>query len=91
MDINTDNFWDELPNLLAIIACSDYIAIDFEMTGVQVRDSLSGKGSAITLEQVYSRVRAAANTFEALQLGVTCIRWNGSKPLLFLTWLCLLD
>lgn len=77
MDINSGSFFEKLPDLIAIIACADYLVIDLEMSGVQVKDSLPR--GAVSLEQVYGRIRTAASTFGALQLGVTAIRWTGSS------------
>lgn len=74
MDINTENFWERVPDLLLIIAAADYIAIDFEMTGIQVKDSLSSQ--ALTLNQVYNRIADAASTFQTIQLGLTAIQWK---------------
>ena len=73
MDITAENFWENLPEILATIVEADYVAIDLEMTGVQVRDSLTT--SEISLDQAYARIRAAAGTFSAIEIGATAIRW----------------
>lgn len=76
MDINAHNFAENLPDLLLIIACADYVAVDLEMSGIQVKDSLAR--GAVSMEQVYGRIKDAASTFETLQLGITACRWVGS-------------
>ncbi|KAJ6446444.1 CAF1 family ribonuclease domain-containing protein [Purpureocillium lavendulum] len=77
MDVTADNFWQLLPSMLEAIAAADYVAIDLEMTGVVVRDSASrGK---MSLEQAYNRVRNAASTFSAVELGVTTMRFMNSS------------
>lgn len=73
MDITAEDFWEKLPDVLAIIAGADYVALDLEMTGVRVRDSLST--GEISVEQAYRRIRTTASTFSAIELGVTAIRW----------------
>lgn len=78
MDVTADNFWEMLPNIMLIISCSDYIALDMEMTGIKIKDSLP-RGAPPTMEQVYDRVRSAASTFQAVQIGMTCLRWTGSE------------
>lgn len=70
-------FWSQLPEILLKLAEANYIAIDLEMSGIQIRDSLPSQG--LSFEQVYQRIRKAATTFSPLQLGITTICWNGGK------------
>lgn len=74
MDVTADNFWTLLPTIMLIIASSDYIALDMEMTGISVKDDPPNPGT-LTMEQAYGRVRTAASTFQAVQIGLTCARW----------------
>ncbi|PHH82104.1 hypothetical protein CDD82_6990 [Ophiocordyceps australis] len=74
MDITPDSFWAQLPQMLSALADADYTAIDLEMTGVQVRDSL--ERGRISMAQAYGRVRAAASTFSAVQLGITTVTFE---------------
>ncbi|PHH63963.1 hypothetical protein CDD81_5182 [Ophiocordyceps australis] len=73
MDITPDTFWAQLPQMLSALADADYTAIDLEMTGVQVRDSL--ERGRLSMAQAYGRIRAAASTFSAVQLGITTVQW----------------
>lgn len=81
MNIDAENYLQKLPDLLAVITAADFIAIDFEMTGIRVKDSLGT--DTPTLQQVYERIVASASTFQAIQMGITAIQWaTGENPLL---------
>lgn len=77
MDVTAENFWEFLPNIMLIISSSDYVALDMEMTGIQMKSSASQV--SVTMEQLYERVKLAASTFQAVQLGITCLRWTGGE------------
>jgi poly(A)-specific ribonuclease len=74
MDVTANNFWSLLPTTMLIIASSDYIALDMELTGISVKDDPPHPGT-LTMEQAYGRMRTAASTFQAVQVGLTCVRW----------------
>ncbi|GJN77456.1 hypothetical protein PLIIFM63780_000947 [Purpureocillium lilacinum] len=77
MDVTAENFWQLLPNMLEAIAAADYVAVDLEMSGVMVRDSLTT--GEVSFEQAYARLRSAANTFSAIELGITTMRFVESS------------
>jgi len=87
MDVTAENFWQLLPNMLEAIAAADYVAVDLEMSGVMVRDSLTT--GEVSFEQAYARLRSAANTFSAIELGITTMRFvecmSCPFPFLFLS------
>jgi poly(A)-specific ribonuclease len=74
MDINGSNYWGSLPVVLEAIAKASYVAIDLEMTGVKTKDlSTSSKP---TLEDVYDQAKRAAEKFQIVQFGLTCITYH---------------
>lgn len=78
MEIDAGNFWELLPTLLLIIASSDYVAINLQMTDPAIKGELTS-GDTISINQVYGRVKDAAPKFDVTHLGITALHWNGSK------------
>jgi poly(A)-specific ribonuclease len=77
MDITQSNFWVNLPVVLDTIAGADFIAIDLEMTGVKRReDKILRRPSP---EDIYQQARRGAETFQVLQVGLTCARYDGVR------------
>ena len=78
MEVDKDNFREQLLPILKHIANATYITFDLEMSGISTRPRHSagdrshdiGKPS---LQQQYDDMRAAAETFQVLQLGITCV------------------
>lgn len=76
MEVNTDNFWRQLPRILLSIAKSQFVAIDLEMTGITDKNSEERLGNP-TKQQIYESAKNIASTFNVFELGITCII---SKP-----------
>lgn len=85
MDVDQERFRKELLPILKSIARAQIITFDLEMSGIRNLTTKSpektgGKGS---LKQLYDEVSFAAETFQILQFGITCIeedREKGSSP-----------
>lgn len=73
MDITKDNFLSNLGNILFLIARSDYVAVDLELTGISTTSRNSRHGSFESMEEVYGSARQAASTFQTVQLGLTFV------------------
>ncbi|KAK4230841.1 ribonuclease H-like domain-containing protein [Podospora fimiseda] len=77
MDINAHNFWRELPAFLDTICTAEYISYDLEMTGIT--------GEAIQThperphEDAYQMTRSAAQTFQIVQIGMTCFFYDADQ------------
>jgi CAF1 family ribonuclease len=78
MNINKENFWEEAPRLLEAISHAEYIAYDFEMTGINHKDR-DAVGPRSTVQEVYRRWRKAAWDFVPIQLGVTLVNFNEAE------------
>ncbi|CAK7265495.1 hypothetical protein SEPCBS57363_001612 [Sporothrix epigloea] len=74
MSVPLSRFWAELANILPEIAAARYVAIDFEMTGIEPRNALPLQRP--TMDQLYKRAKEAAETFNVLQFGLTCIYYE---------------
>ncbi|KAJ4304195.1 hypothetical protein N0V88_001807 [Collariella sp. IMI 366227] len=74
MDINRFNFWQTLPTVLETISLSEYVAIDLEMTGISAQSSTRMFGDTETA--MYWLAADAARTYQVLQMGLTCLRYD---------------
>lgn len=81
MDIDRYNFWKQLPMMLQTICDSQYVAVDLEMSGINVNNKSHPEASSTkpTLQQEYKHARATAEMYTILQLGLTCINWDHDK------------
>ncbi|KIH88300.1 hypothetical protein SPBR_07021 [Sporothrix brasiliensis 5110] len=70
-------FWRELVTILPEIAKSEYVAIDFEMTGIEPRRA--PKLHKPTKDEIYQRAKQATETFNAVQFGITCIVFDDEE------------
>lgn len=80
MEIDRFNFWEKLPNILKTISEAQYVAIDLEMSGIQV-DQFRGMPvpAKPTLQDAYDDAMMAAEMYTILQFGFTCISWERER------------
>jgi poly(A)-specific ribonuclease len=71
MDIDRLNFPFHLLNILDNIASADFIAIDFEFSGVASNNSKRSGRKIQSLQERYLEVKAAAEKYTILQVGLT--------------------
>jgi hypothetical protein len=84
MDIKQSQFWKELLPILTHISNAKFIAIDLEMSGIATRSRFgpnpqghdNGKPS---LQALYEETRAAAELYQVLQIGITCVEEDRDK------------
>lgn len=76
MSVSQVFFWQKLVALLPEIADADYVAVDFEMTGIDARRPSPLQRP--TMDQLYECAKKAAETFNVLQFGLTCIAYEAS-------------
>jgi len=74
MDITCNNFWAKLPEIIQAIADASHVSIDIEMSGVQVKKVM--RADKLSIQEAYAEAREAAETFQILQMGLTCIRFD---------------
>ncbi|KAF9872617.1 hypothetical protein CkaCkLH20_09796 [Colletotrichum karsti] len=78
MEVNMENFWQQLPRILISIAESNFVAIDVEMTGIT--DNLADvarKQNNHTRQGLYEAGKRIASTYNLFQLGLTCVKSDG--------------
>ncbi|OIW33380.1 CAF1-domain-containing protein [Coniochaeta ligniaria NRRL 30616] len=71
MEITAENFWKSLPEVLEAMAAATYVSIDLEMTGIGTNRIMSS--AKITIDVVYEQAKLAAERFQIVQFGLTCI------------------
>jgi poly(A)-specific ribonuclease len=71
MNVDRHNFPSQLLNILESIASADFIAIDFEFSGVARNNSKHSGRTIQTLQERYVEVKAAASRYQILQVGIT--------------------
>ncbi len=79
MDVDGAHFRRQLLPILKHIANASFISFDLEMSGISTRSNSKastdrsqdvGKPS---LQSMYDEMRNAAETFQVLQVGITCV------------------
>lgn len=76
MEITSENFWGSLLEVLEAIAAATYVSIDLEMTGIRTRNFKSSAKDVIDI--IYEQAKAAAEHFQIVQFGLTCISHSRS-------------
>lgn len=77
MEIDRSNYWQRLPSILQAISEADYLSIDLEMSGIASKKP--NNTSSPSLQQLYEDAKEAAQSYNILQVGLTCISWNESS------------
>ena len=93
MDVNHRTFHNLLPSLLAAIADAHFVAIDLELSGIpggQINKAKvpgSGSGSRTdgkpSLQERYEETKSAAEKYQVLQMGITCVGENRHRGIVF--------
>ncbi|KAF2808790.1 CAF1-domain-containing protein [Mytilinidion resinicola] len=71
MEIDRISFPHHLLGVLTAISESHFVSIDLEFSGIGTRPSKSRKQ---TLEERYKETKEAAEKFQILQIGITCVK-----------------
>lgn len=77
--VDADNFWELLPEVLERIAAAEYIGLDLEMTGVRLKEGISGRQEKVNIDQYYAAGVEAATAFQILEVGITCLRYGSEN------------
>jgi len=84
MEVSNTDFRRELLTILKHIANATFVSFDLEMSGITTRPKY-GAGDRShdigkpTLQQQYEEMKDAAETFQVLQLGITCVEEDREK------------
>lgn len=79
MEVNQKHFDAHLLPILRHIANADFVAFDLEMSGIS---SSMKRNDKPNLQEVYEDIKLAAETFQVLQVGITCIEKDEESGML---------
>ena len=78
MDVDKASFYPLLLDILTDISTATFVSIDLELSGVPTKDSWVKTASVgkQTLQERYLEIKAAAEKYQILQIGLTCVEQN---------------
>ncbi|KAK4502437.1 hypothetical protein PRZ48_005862 [Zasmidium cellare] len=77
MDVDKYSFYPLLLDILTDISEAHFVALDLELSGVPSKGTAFGKDSGKqTLQQRYLETKQAAERYQILQIGLTCVEQN---------------
>lgn len=69
--------------MLRHISEATFISFDLEMSGISTKTQFSsGDRGRPKLQQYYDEMKSAAETFQVLQVGITCVEENREKGMM---------
>lgn len=92
MDVSPAEFQIRLPSILDAISSAHFVTIDLELSGIpgqqsnrfRVSEALSKKPP---LQQRYEETKVAAEKYQVLQFGITCVEEDRVRGMnLLSTW-----
>ena len=89
MDVNRYAFQNQLPLILKAIATSRFVTFDFELSGIpgkqtgQARAAGRREDGKQTLQERYEETKKAAERYQVLQLGLTCVEEDLERGMSF--------
>ncbi|KAF3289617.1 hypothetical protein TWF173_010721 [Orbilia oligospora] len=81
-EIDRADFDEELPNLLKLIEDCDFIALDFEFSGVgsDPRRGQVDMNHKPTLAERYKELCESAEAYRIMQMGICPVKWEPNAP-----------
>ena len=85
MDVDRKTFHWQLPRMLRALAEAHFVAVDFELSGIQskmvhrVKVVDQAYGNKQTLQQRYEELKEAAERYQILQVGLTIVTEDAAK------------
>ena len=79
MDVKGINYRGQLPSILAAISKAHFVSFDLELSGIPGRQRGQPKAPGqpatgkVTLQERYEETKRAAERYQVLQLGLTCV------------------
>ena len=69
MNVTRENFVDVLPKILSDLSTASYVAMDFEMTGLNIQES----DQMESIEERYAKMSTGAQYFSIVQCGLDIV------------------
>ncbi|EME45478.1 hypothetical protein DOTSEDRAFT_52745 [Dothistroma septosporum NZE10] len=76
MDVDKVSFYPLLLDIISDISEAHFVAIDLELSGVPSRGSWGKDSGKPTIQQRYLEIKEAAERYQILQIGITCVDQN---------------
>ena len=73
MDINATSFYGNLLDVFTTISESQFVSFDLELSGVSSKPQRPNDTTQ-TLQERYEEIKQAAERYQILQIGLTCVR-----------------
>ncbi len=78
MEVDDQSIWAKMPEILTAIGRAKFVSIDLEMSGISChplnsRHDRSRDSGKPTLQQQYEESKEAAEKYQVLQGGITCL------------------
>ncbi|KAI9731260.1 MAG: hypothetical protein M1818_007885 [Claussenomyces sp. TS43310] len=78
MEVDQDHFWPQLLPILNDISNAAFVTLDVEMSGIALRQRYGANDRSFdvgkpNLQQQYEETKAAAEVYQVLQIGITCV------------------
>ncbi|KAL0263236.1 hypothetical protein SLS55_002214 [Diplodia seriata] len=70
MDVDKTAFWGRLLEILEAVSTAQFVSFDLELSGIPSRGT---SGTKQTLEERYQEIKDAADRYQILQIGLTCV------------------
>jgi poly(A)-specific ribonuclease len=74
MDIDKSSFPSRLLDVLEAIAEAHFVSFDLELSGVPVKGQAKEKPGKPSLQERYLETKKAAEQYQILQIGLTCVK-----------------
>jgi poly(A)-specific ribonuclease len=83
MEVDQGHFRKQLFAILKHISTAAFVTFDLEMSGIHKRATFGtgdiSRDGRPTLQQMYEETKEAAETFQILQVGITCVEEDREK------------
>ena len=84
MDVDRSGFGGQFPRILRAIRDAHFIAFDLELSGIPSKanhrsKTRSSQNNKQTLQQRYEEAKEAAERYQILQFGLTCVTEDHDK------------
>lgn len=79
MEVDQACYRKQLLSILKHIANASFVSFDLEMSGIYKKSHNNTSTQKLSLQQLYEETRTAAETFQVLQVGITCVEEDREK------------
>ncbi|KAK0647316.1 Uncharacterized protein DIS24_g7816 [Lasiodiplodia hormozganensis] len=70
MEVDKTAFWGRLLEIIEAVSTAHFVAFDLELSGIPSKGT---SGTKQTLEERYNEIKDAADRYQILQIGLTCV------------------